>query len=65
MRAVIQRTQHSSVTVDGGPMFKRLRPRARGMAYVIRRRMSHIGVKLIFLLELVSPFVECILYFNL
>ena len=30
--------------VDGGPMFKRIQPRARGMAFVIRRRMSHIHV---------------------
>ena len=30
--------------VDGGPMFKRLRPRARGMAFTIQRRMSHIRV---------------------
>ena len=29
---------------DGGPMFKRLMPRARGMAYMIRRRSSHISV---------------------
>ena len=29
---------------DGGPMFKRLMPRARGMAYMIRRRSSHINV---------------------
>lgn len=34
------------VTVDGGPMFKRMRPRARGMAYMIHRRMSHIRVTL-------------------
>lgn len=32
--------------VDGGPMFKRIRPRARGMAYLIRKRMSHIRVTL-------------------
>jgi len=30
--------------IDGGPMFKRLRPRARGMAHVIKRRMAHISV---------------------
>ena len=30
--------------VDGGPMFKRLQPRARGMAFLIRRRFSHIHV---------------------
>jgi large subunit ribosomal protein L22 len=31
---------------DGGPMFKRLMPRARGMAYLIRRRSAHISVGL-------------------
>ena len=32
--------------VDRGPMVKRIRPRARGMAFEIRRRMSHIHVAL-------------------
>lgn len=32
--------------VDGGPMFKRVRPRARGMAFIIRRRTSHVHVAL-------------------
>lgn len=36
----------SSVRVDGGPMFKRVRPRARGMAYMIKKRMSHIHVEI-------------------
>jgi large subunit ribosomal protein L22 len=31
---------------DGGPMFKRLMPRARGMAYMIRRRSAHIRIGL-------------------
>jgi large subunit ribosomal protein L22 len=31
---------------DGGPMFKRLMPRARGMAYMIRRRSAHILIAL-------------------
>jgi len=30
--------------IDPGPMFKRIRPRARGMAFVIRKRMSHIHI---------------------
>jgi large subunit ribosomal protein L22 len=30
--------------VDDGPMFKRIRPRARGMAFMIKKRMSHIRV---------------------
>ncbi len=34
------------VQIDGGPMFKRMRPKARGMASVIKRRMSHIHVAL-------------------
>ena len=29
---------------DGGPMFKRMLPRSRGMANVIRRRFAHIRV---------------------
>ena len=32
--------------VDGGPMTKRIMPRARGTAYVIKRRLSHISVTL-------------------
>lgn len=30
--------------VDGGPMMRRIRPRARGMAFTIRRRTAHIHV---------------------
>ena len=32
--------------VDGGPSFRRLRPRARGMANVIEKKTSHIHVEL-------------------
>ena len=32
--------------VDGGPMFKRIRPRARGMAFGILRRTAHIRIEL-------------------
>lgn len=32
--------------VDGGPTFKRIRPRARGMAFGILRRTAHITVQL-------------------
>jgi large subunit ribosomal protein L22 len=32
--------------VDGGPMVKRIMPRARGSAYVIRKRYSHIHITL-------------------
>jgi len=34
----------SECRVDGGPMFKRIQPRARGMAYLVRHRTSHIHV---------------------
>jgi len=30
--------------VDGGPMMKRIQPRARGMAFQIQKKMSHIHV---------------------
>ena len=30
--------------VDEGPMFKRVRPRARGMAFMIKKRMAHVKV---------------------
>jgi large subunit ribosomal protein L22 len=30
--------------VDGGPIMKRIMPRARGTAYPIKRRISHIHV---------------------
>lgn len=36
----------SEARVDGGPMFKRIQPRARGMAFVVRHRMSHIHVSI-------------------
>src|SRR3954454_5608736 len=32
--------------IDGGPMIKRIQPQARGMAFVIRKRMAHISVEL-------------------
>ncbi len=32
--------------VDGGPMMKRIMPRARGTAYPIKRRYSHIHITL-------------------
>jgi large subunit ribosomal protein L22 len=32
--------------VESAPMFKRVRPRARGMAFLIKKRMSHIRVSL-------------------
>jgi large subunit ribosomal protein L22 len=32
--------------VDGGPMMKRIQPRARGTAYPIKRRLAHIHITL-------------------
>ncbi len=32
--------------VDGGPLVKRIQPRARGTAYMIRRRFAHIRLTL-------------------
>src|ERR1700685_303901 len=34
----------ATVTADGGPTAKRIRPRAQGRAYRIRKRTSHITV---------------------
>ena len=39
-----ERLTISECRVDGGPMFKRVQPRARGMAFLIRRRTAHIHV---------------------
>ena len=36
----------SEARVDNGPFFKRMRPRARGMAYMIKKRSSHIHITL-------------------
>ncbi len=38
------RLRITEARVDGGPMFKRVQPRARGMAFLIRRRTAHIHV---------------------
>ena len=32
--------------IDGGPMFKRIQPRARGTAFGIKKRLAHIVVTL-------------------
>jgi large subunit ribosomal protein L22 len=34
------------VRVDSGPMFKRWRPKARGMSAIRKKRMSHISIEL-------------------
>ncbi len=44
--ADVSRLYVAEVCVDGGPMFKRMMPRSRGMASVILRRMAHIRVAL-------------------
>jgi large subunit ribosomal protein L22 len=44
-RAEVASLVISDVRVDGGPMFKRVRPRARGMAFTIKRRTAHIQVE--------------------
>lgn len=36
----------SESCVDGGPIMRRIQPRARGTAYPIKRRYSHIRVTL-------------------
>ena len=36
----------TDVRIDGGSMFKRIRPRARGTAFMIKKRSSHIRVGL-------------------
>jgi large subunit ribosomal protein L22 len=38
----------ATIYVDEGPMFKRMRPRARGQADRILKRTSHITVKVAF-----------------
>jgi large subunit ribosomal protein L22 len=36
----------SEVRVDGGPMIRRMKPKSRGMAAILKKRMSHIHVTL-------------------
>jgi large subunit ribosomal protein L22 len=36
----------ADVRVHQGPMFRRMRPRARGMATIIKKRLSHIHIVL-------------------
>lgn len=34
----------SQAVIDAGPMFKRIQPRSRGQAFMIKKRSSHIRV---------------------
>ncbi len=34
------------VRIEQGPMFRRMQPKARGMAAIIKKRMSHIHLAL-------------------
>ncbi|MCA9269991.1 MAG: 50S ribosomal protein L22 [Planctomycetales bacterium] len=45
-RVNVDRLVVAEARVDGGPMFKRIQPRARGMAMMILKRMAHIHVTL-------------------
>ncbi|KUK13573.1 MAG: 50S ribosomal protein L22, partial [bacterium 42_11] len=40
----VDRLYISKICVDQGPTMKRIRPRAMGRAYLIRKRTSHITV---------------------
>lgn len=40
----INRLVVTDARVDAGPMFKRVRPRARGMAFMVKKRTCHIKV---------------------
>jgi large subunit ribosomal protein L22 len=42
----LQQLMVTDCRVDGGPMFKRMRPHARGMASTLKKRFSHIHVAL-------------------
>ncbi|HYE22078.1 MAG TPA: 50S ribosomal protein L22 [Verrucomicrobiae bacterium] len=35
-----------SITVDGGPVYRRMEPRAQGRGFIVRKRTSHINVVL-------------------
>lgn len=40
----VDRMRVIDARANNGPMFKRIMPRARGMAYLIRRRFAHIEI---------------------
>ena len=45
----------SEARVDGAPTFKRMQPRARGTAFMIKRRLAHIHITLSDPAEVESP----------
>ncbi|MGH7200550.1 MAG: 50S ribosomal protein L22 [Planctomycetaceae bacterium] len=40
----VDRLKIVEARVDGGPFYKRVQPRARGMAFLVRSRSAHIHV---------------------
>ncbi len=40
----VEKLKIVEAVANGGPMYKRIRPRARGMAYLERHRSSHIRI---------------------
>lgn len=40
----VEKLKITEAVANGGPMYKRIRPRARGMAYLERHRTSHIRI---------------------
>lgn len=40
----VERLKITDARVNNGPMFKRMLPHARGMAFIIRRRFAHISI---------------------
>ena len=40
----VEKLKIVEAVANGGPMFKRIRPRARGMAFLERHRSSHIRI---------------------
>ena len=52
MSASIRDLVVADARVDAGPMFKRIRPRARGMAFMIKKRTAHIHVVLKDIMEM-------------
>lgn len=56
----VERLVVTDARIDGGPTFKRIRPRARGMAFGILRRTAHITVELRSIEELQEELQEAL-----